>query len=120
MMNSAEKNSLTTTNRSIAKQIIPQYYAAVFGFGANMIGTEGLSLLMGFRFTYGVNDLISKEGGKSQNRYYPMNDSQYTTDYKSYKATNPLTVRFIVELNFDLGFFAKSKCGKGRKKFVTF
>lgn len=110
--------SLTETGRptpypSLDGMMVEKYYAAVFGFGSYVVGTNNLYLTMGFRMTYGFNDLIDQDGGFNQANYYPFLGS-YTPDfpYESYKATNPFTFNFIMELNYDLGYIAKSNCNR--------
>lgn len=96
------------------------YYSVVFGFGANFMGGNNVSILLGARMVYGLNDLVNEKGGKNQLVSFPMNDGYYNSDYKSYKATKPLSAMLVAELTYDLGFFAHSSCGKGRAKFISF
>ena len=97
-----------------------QYYekknvAAVFGFGSYLFGTENLYVCFGMRATYGFLDIISKEGGKGSEytSITPANDGTP----KSYRATNNLTVGFVLELNYDLGYLVSASCGKRRVLF---
>ena len=107
-------------NSDISKDFVPNYVAGVLGFGANFLGNDNVSLLIGFRATYALADVISETGGRSLDHSYPLNDSFYKTNYNSYKPTNPLTVRLMMELSFDLGYFTRSKCNKRRAKFISF
>ncbi len=97
-----------------------KYYAVVFGFGANFMGGNNFSILLGARMAYGLNDLVNDKGGKNQLVSFPMNDDYYDTDYKSYKSTKPLSALLVIEATYDVGFWAHSKCGKGRSKFISF
>lgn len=115
----SESISVNSSNNDITKNLVPNYISAVIGFGANFIGSDIFSLIIGFRFIYGLSDIISEDGGKTQTTSYPLNDSFYEAEYTSYKQTNPFSALIIAELNFDLGYFANSKCGK-RTKFITF
>lgn len=121
MLKNAKQNLDVTSNGTGEKDVLAyfnsSYYSVVFGFGANFMGGNNVSLLLGARMVYGFNDLVSEEG-KSVS--FPMNDSYYTPAYTAYKATRPFTAMLVAELTYDLGFFAHSSCGKGRTKFISF
>lgn len=96
------------------------YIDFIFGFGAYILGSDYFSLVGGFRFSYSVSDIISKKGGSGNgSNFYPFTDGMYHPVYESYKGTHPFTALFVLELNYDLGMFASSKCGK-RTKFIMF
>jgi len=114
-----EENSISG-NTDITKNFVPNYMAGVLGFGANLIGSDNINVMLGFRASYSLTDIISDAGGKSNNRSYPLNDNFYKTTYTSYSSTNPLTLRILLEISFDLGYFTNSNCNKNRTRFVTF
>ncbi len=114
-----ESNSVTGSSNTI-KNFEPSNYAGVIGFGANLMGSENVSIMLGFRATYAFTDIISQSGGKSNVPAYPLSETFYKPNYTSYKSSSPLAVRFILEANFDLGYFTHSKCNKNRVKFITF
>jgi len=103
----------------VKKNLEPSYYSAVLGFGA-VLGTDNVSLVMGFRATYALSDIVSDKGGRSTVPAYPIDETFYKASYTTYKPSNPLTVRFMAELTFDLGYFTHSTCGKKRTRFVSF
>jgi len=93
--------------------IIDSYYSLIAGFGAYFIGTDNLALSLGVRCAYGLSDIISEENlGQSS---YPTNH----ISYNEYKPTNPLSIYFVMELNYDLGYLAKGNCAE-RIKFYSF
>jgi hypothetical protein len=97
-----------------------QYYekkniAAVFGFGSYLFGTENLYVCFGMRATYGFLDIISKEGGKDLE--YTSLTPDNNASPKSYRGTNNLTIGFVLELNYDLGYLVSASCGKRRVLF---
>lgn len=92
--------------------MIKSYYAAVFGFGGYLVGTENFRITIGFRAAYGLNDIISSTGKQNN---FPVGFA-----YSGYKPTNPLTGMMVLEMNFDIGYFARSKCKKRKLRFLLF
>ncbi len=92
-------------------------YHAVFGVGGYMAGAENFTVMVGLRAHYALDDFISERGGAGMTSPspYPATVSQNT--YDSYVETRPIFIEFMVELNFGIGYFARTTCG-GRKKFV--
>lgn len=89
------------------------YFSGVIGFGGYLIGWENFGISTGFRIVYSLEDII---GGKTvPEGFYTYRSVTYPTD----KDTNPLSFVFVLELNYDLGYMAKSPCG-GRRKFMFF
>ncbi|HEY4482357.1 MAG TPA: outer membrane beta-barrel protein, partial [Candidatus Brocadiaceae bacterium] len=82
--------------------------ALVFGWGTGVWGNGGLLVSGGLRLTYGLSDLVSELGGKGQN--YLGSEG-----LKSYQKTNTATVGFHINMDFDLGWFSKSSCGRNYK-----
>jgi hypothetical protein len=80
-----------------------KYYSAVFGFGGFLAGTETVSLNLGVRVHYALQDFITAEG-QVQNFLAP------TFTYTEYKQTRPLYIEVGLELTFGLGEFAKRSC----------
>lgn len=119
-INKATENNSRADNKDILKEFVPNYFAGVFGFGANFLGNDNVGILAGLRATYCFTDVISDLGGKSQANSYPFNDGFYKSGYTSYKTSNPLTIRFILEVSFDLGYFTRSTCNRKRAKFLAF
>lgn len=120
MINSAKESNSITGSNSTTSLLTPDFISGVFGFGANFLGNDNFSVMFGFRATYSFTDIISDAGGRSKPTAYPINETFYKSNYTSYSASNPLTVRLVFEMAFDLGYFTNSTCGKGRTKFVTF
>jgi hypothetical protein len=91
-------------------------YAAVLGFGSNIIGVgEAFTGILGIRIEYGVNDFVSS--GDGQRFSAPLNlPNMYDQGYKS---THPLFIGLVFEANFGIGYYGRAKCG-GRSKFMRF
>ena len=120
LIKTANENSSISGKANTIKNYESSYYAAVIGFGANMMGSENVTVMIGFRATYALTDIISNVGGRSNVPAYPLNETYYKPSYTSYKPSQPLAIRFLLEVNFDLGYFTHSKCNKNRVKFITF
>jgi hypothetical protein len=86
----------------------------IFGWGTGLWGNGGLMINFGIRATYGLSDIISDLGGKGLN-YHPSDGSAQTT----YQKTNTATIGFHFNIDFDLGWFMSSSCGRSHK-FVLF
>ena len=117
-MSKASETNSVTGNRDITKEVVPTYFAGVFGFGANFLGNDNFCVMAGVRATYSFTDILSDGAGKSN--VYSLNDNFYKSGYTSYKTTNPLTIRLMIEVSFDMGYFARSNCKKKRTKFLGF
>ena len=94
-------------------------YGAILGFGTVLFATDNIYSTLGIRFDTGVTDMISLAGGKNTTTYYPMDNGDLVTNYQKYAATFPVSVQLMLELNWDLGYFAQSKCKK-RAGFIMF
>ena len=106
-----EANSAANTT-DVASNMVKSYYSAVFGFGGYLVGTENFRVTIGFRAAYGLTDIISSVG--KQNNFPVPNE------YPAYKPTHPLTGMMVMEMNYDIGYFARSKCKKRKVRFLLF
>jgi hypothetical protein len=102
------------------KKNFQNYVNALFGFGGNMITSGSFTWTMGVRITYSLTDALSADGGAGQTYSYPTNDPIIRKEYSTYKMTKPITAQLITEFNFDLGYFTKSSCKRGRMTFLSF
>jgi hypothetical protein len=86
-----------------------------FGFGGHMIGNEIISLMMGFRLNYVISDLTADTWDGSN---FPLTNYP---DITVHSKTSPLNVQMVLEINYSLGYIARSTtaCGK-RAAFLTF
>jgi len=94
---------------------VPKYPSAVLGFGWYIFGNKSFTGTLGLRFEYAFNDIINKTGKENG---YPVNPYK-TEPYDKYTATNPLIAQLSFEINWGLGYFAKTACG-GRHHFFSF
>ncbi|MCC7301843.1 MAG: outer membrane beta-barrel protein [Bacteroidia bacterium] len=108
---SFDSDYLSYSNEDVKKYFSGNSKALVFGWGTGLFGSGGLLLSTGVRLTYGLDDIISDEGGRGD-EYYPMADP---TKPKSYQKTNLITAAFHLSLDFDLGWVVKSSCGRNYK-----
>ena len=92
-----------------------QYASAVLGFGWYVFGRETFTATLGMRIEYGFVDMISGEG---KSLGFPVNPVA-TTAFEPYKPTNPVIAQVVFELNWGIGYFAKTACA-GRKHFFAF
>ena len=86
-----------------------------FGFGAAMVGNEIISLMAGLRLNYVISDLTSDTWIDSN---FPFNNYP---DITTHTKTTPLNVQVVVEVNYSLGYLARSTSGCGKRvAFKTF
>ena len=104
----------------VGPKFTPNYFSGVFGFGSNLVVSNAFTWTIGFRFTYSFTDMISADGGKGNTTSYPLNDPGASKAYDSYAPFSAATLQLHTEFTFDLGYFAKSKCKRGRISFLRF
>ena len=89
----------------------------VFGFGGYLWGTDNFGISTGLRFVYTFQDVLTTDEIASYDGNSYMNNAR---GYDSYQKTTPLSVFFVLEANYDLGFIiAKNEC-TGRRKFMFY
>ena len=108
-------NVTETVNESI-QNASDLYNAArhglVFGFGGYLFGAEDFAVSGGFRVRYDLTDIVSTP---FENRNAP---DYYALDNAVTNKTNPVSIMFNIELNYDLGFImARNPC-TGRRKML--
>ncbi len=108
-----------TASMDVTSKFEEKTYGAVFGFGSILFATDNIYSTIGIRFDTGLTDLISNAGGKGTTKYYPIDSPDFSTTYQKYAVTFPISVQLMLELNWDLGYFARSKCKK-RAGFIMF
>ncbi len=105
-------NRPLSTNGDISDNLVKTYYSAVIGAGGMLAGTENFRVMIGFRLMYVLGDIISPQG---QLTNFPSN-----YNYSTYQKSNPLSAMMVLELNYDLGYFASTKCRSNKKTFLLF
>lgn len=94
---------------------------AVIGIGSFLMGSKNLYLVFGLRAHYGFQDILSKEGGKGSNVYFPIEDEldSVSEEFKfdSYKKTSPISLLAYLEINYDLAYLVRSNCKRSALKF---
>lgn len=87
-------------------------HGLIFGFGGYLFGSEDFAVSGGFRVRYDLTDIVSTP---LENRNDP---DYYALDNAVTNKTNPLSIMFNIELNYDLGFvMARNPCS-GRRKML--
>lgn len=97
-------------------------FGAVIGVGSFMLGSKNLYLVFGVRAHYGFQDLLSTEGGKNSNKYFPiangeLDDDGNTFEFENYKKTSPISAIAYLEINYDLAYLVSSHCKRTALKF---
>ena len=93
------------------------YWSAVFGFGGYLYGAGNLGVSSGLRFVYALQDIDNQDGAGS---YEADSYHGKMLSYDEYTPTSPLSVFFVLEINYDLGFIiARNEC-TGRRKFLFY
>lgn len=93
----------------LTNDLYNSYYGIDIGFGAFLIGNDQLTLMTGFRFSYGVAPIADNE-----TVFAPEN-----AVYQTSKNVHVLTAMFCLELNYSLGYLVKKSCGR-RTALIAF
>jgi hypothetical protein len=110
LMNIVRNNNIETT-----QFYVENYPSAVIGFGWYVFGKEAFTATAGIRVEYALTDVISADGKAAG---YPANPVRVTA-FDPYETTNPLSAQLVFEINWGIGYFAKTACA-GRKHFFSF
>lgn len=94
---------------------VENYPSAVIGFGWYVFGREAFTATAGIRVEYALSDIINADGKAAG---FPANPVA-TTAFEPYYNTNPLVAQLVFEINWGIGYFAKTACA-GRKHFFSF
>lgn len=89
----------------------PSYVSAVLGFGWYAAGDDAFTAIIGARLSYGINDFVTADGYTNNQVKLGLVEGSATT--------NHATVQLVFELNWGLGYYAKTVCG-GRSRFFRF
>lgn len=93
----------------LTDNLYSSYYGIDLGFGAFVVGNDHLTLMTGFRFSYGITPLADDESV-----FAPQNSV-----YTSSKSVHVLTGMLSLELNYSLGYLVKRGCGQ-RTAWISF
>lgn len=117
-LNSAKSDftsgNINLTGTDVKKNYEKNNTSLVFGWGSGLYGSGGMLINFGIRLQYGISDIVSDAGGKG-NPYYSTKDGTKM----DYQKTNIVTAGLHLTLDFDLGWFMSSNCGRSHK-FVLF
>lgn len=100
---------LTSVNGGVStpsdELFVDNMLSPVLGFGYYMFNQDAFTANLGIRLSYGINDMLSDQGIQTSSFTSPI-------EYPNYAATHPAFLELVLELNFGLGQYAKSVCGK--------
>lgn len=85
--------------------------AGILGFGWYAGGDDAFTAIMGVRLGYQFQNFVSETGIANNQIDLGLFEGEATT--------NPAFIQFVVELNWGLGYYAKTVCGK-RARFFRF
>lgn len=85
--------------------------AAILGFGWYAAGDDAFTAIVGVRLGYQIGDFVSSQGYDNNQIKLGIIDGT--------APTNPAFVQLVFELNWGIGYYAKTVCG-GRSRFFRF
>ena len=107
--------SFTNNDKNSEDYYQSSYPSAVLGFGWYVFGNKSFTGTLGVRIEYAFSDLVNVDGKELG---YPVHPYR-TTAYEDPASTNFLIAQLSFELNWGLGYFAKTACGE-RRHFFSF
>jgi hypothetical protein len=110
LMQLARNNGVEST-----PNYVENYPSAVLGFGWYIMGRDAFNVIGGIRIEYGLSDIISPAGKDAGYPAYPVQ----TEAFDPYYASNPVIAQLVFEVNWGIGYFAKTACS-GRRHFFKF
>ncbi len=105
--NSVNEN-FTQNSENIDQNYAPKFTSLVLGFGLAVYKNERMDINLGTRFAYSFTDFTP---GYS---YNVVDDGYYIPSKDIITPTNPLSIQFILEVNYYFAFYGDATCGKGR------
>jgi len=105
--NSVNQN-FTQNSENIDQYYSSQFTSIVLGFGLAVYKNERIDVNFGTRFAYSFTDFTPGY------TYNVVNDGYYIPEKDILTDTNPLSIQFILEVNYYFAFWGDATCGKGR------
>lgn len=109
LINSGFRQDDGSTSVDVEDQLKSSIFGMDLGFGSYVIGGERLSLISGFRLSYGFSPLMDNESVIAPQQ----------ASYSDPSGVHVLAIMFSFELNYSLGYFVSSSCGK-RTSWISF
>lgn len=114
-----DQNNIET---DISSSFTGSQLGAVIGFGSFLVGSNNSYLVFGIRIHYGLQDILTAEGGKNTKSPFPINNGERSFDdpnfeYDDYKITNQISGLIYLEFNYDLAYLVRSNCKRTAIKF---
>lgn len=91
------------------------YLSGVFGFGSYLAGSDLVTLQIGIRIHFAIDDMVNESGKEGSNNYPTPLFPQKLNNAKTLATAAMLQV----ELNYAFGRFAKAQCSD-RRKLILF
>ncbi len=101
-------NPLFLPTDNISDNYSSKFTSLVLGFGLAVYKNERLDVNLGTRFAYSFTDFTP---GYS---YNVVDDGYYIPVKEILSDTNPVSIQFILEVNYYFAFWGDATCGKGR------
>ncbi len=98
-----------------SKYYLSQYPSVVAGVGGYLLSAGTFTLMFGMRAIYSLTDVLSEDGKQS---HFP-NPFSAGRPYETYAPTRPISLLFVLEANYAIGYFAKTACSD-RMSFFRF
>lgn len=100
------------TNQDPAEYYVGKKTGAMFGFGGYIWGTGNFGISGGLRFRYDFGDLTIDSSDEEFD--HPI----YALDKGIEHTTNPWSVMFVMEFNYDMQFAIQKSSCSGRRKVI--
>lgn len=104
--------SFTGADADVSNFFVNSYKSVVLGFGSYLMGNELISLQLGVRLHWSLDDMISDDGRIAG---YPAPSATYP----KYEKSIPAVGQVMLELNYAFGRFAKASCSQ-RWRLILF
>ncbi len=111
LLQSAKQSNNTSGFTDITGDFEDLSYSAILGFGWYAAGDDAFTAIIGVRLGYTLLDFVSAEGEANNQIDLGLVEGS--------ASTNPAFVHLVFELNWGLGYYAKTVCG-GRARFFRF
>ena len=107
-LQSAKQANNTSSFTDVTGDFNDVNYSAVLGFGWYAAGDDAFTAIVGVRLGYDIRNFVSPEGIANNQIDLGLVEGN--------ASTNPAFVHLVFELNWGLGYYAKTVCG-GRARF---
>lgn len=93
---------------NITDYVNSPYISGIFGFGYMALNSDAFTTMLGFRFTYGINDFLNDSGQAANIITNPIQFDDLSQ--------HPFSIQLVLEFNWGIGYYARTVC-TGRRSF---